>query len=393
MSPSGLSPRPVPAAALPSTVIVTGHFPPEPGGVQTFTWEIVRRLPADRLVVVAPSWPGDRAFDAGLPFPVVRRHGYALFRGLRGLVRARGATAAWITAMAPFGMYAPLVRAAGPEWLVGSTHGQELGWVRALPTRLALRGAARQVDVLTYLSPTTQAVLQRAGLRPRRSARLAGGVDLSRFGPQAGGAAVRSRYGFGDDPVVISVSRLVRRKGYDTLLTAWPSVRRRHPDARLLIVGEGPLQRPLAERARREFGGSVVVTGRVPAEELAGHFAAANVFVLACRDDRHGLQTEGLGLSTLEASASGLPVVVGRSGGSASSVVDGVTGWLVDAAGPAGPAAVAAALDRLLCDPEAGHRMGEAGRSWVGRTYTWEGAAGRLAGLLSGATAAVGGPR
>src|SRR5206468_9652693 len=95
---------------LPRTLVVTGHFPPEHGGVQTFTWEFVRRLPADRLVVVAPAWPGAAEFDAGLEFPVVRRHGYALFAGLPKLVAEHRLTVGWITALAPFGMYAPLIR-------------------------------------------------------------------------------------------------------------------------------------------------------------------------------------------------------------------------------------------------------------------------------------------
>jgi phosphatidyl-myo-inositol dimannoside synthase len=140
------------ALHIPRTLVITGHFPPEPGGVQTFTWELVRRLPADRLLVVAPAWPGAADFDAGLDFPVVRRRGYLLFRRLRHLVRQHGLTACWITALAPFGLYAPFARAAGTSRLVASSHGQELGWARAGPTRLAMRAMTGAVDTLTYLS-------------------------------------------------------------------------------------------------------------------------------------------------------------------------------------------------------------------------------------------------
>lgn len=375
--------KPVPAVTpIPRTLVMTGHFPPEPGGVQTFTEEIVRRLPADRLLVVAPSWPGAAEFDAGLDFPVVRRHGYLLFRQLRTLARRHRIEAAWITAMAPFGLYAPAVRAAGVRRIVASTHGQELGWCRALPTRLALRRAVRWVDVLTYLSDTTYAELRGAGLHPWAAVQLAGGVDSARFSPEADGSAVRRRYGLGAGPLVLSVARLVRRKGHDILLDAWHEVRRTHPDARLLIVGEGPAQANLAERAAREHAGSVVVAGPVPPEELPGCYAAADVFALPCRDDRRGLQTEGLGLSTLEASASGLPVVVGDSGGSAASVRPGVTGLLVDATRPG---EVATALRQLLADPVAAREMGRAGRRWVREAFTWDGAAQRLSGVLCGA--------
>ena len=311
---------------------------------------------------------------------MIRRGHYLLFRGLRRLVRRHRLEAGWITAMAPFGLYAPLVRAAGVAHLVGSTHGQELGWIRALPTRLALRATTRSVDTLTYLTPATL-----EGLRPvlgdSRPVRLAGGVDPGRFCPQVDGSEVRARYGLGDGPVVVSVSRLVRRKGHDRLLDAWGEVRAALPTARLLVVGDGPMRPVLQERAAREHPGSVVVTGPVPAAALPAHYAAGDVFALPCRDDRAGLQTEGLGLSTLEAAASGLPVVVGRSGGSAASLRDGETGLLVDATRAD---ALGAALLRLLGDPRRAAAMGAAGRDWVLANWTWERSAERLAATLRG---------
>jgi len=371
----------------PRTLVVTGHFPPEHGGVQTFTWELVRRLPADRIAVVAPAWPGDRDFDAGLDFPVHRRRGYALFAGLRPIVAEHRLDTGWITAMAPFGLYAPLIRRAGLARLVASTHGQELGWIRAGPTRLALRRASRAVDAVTYLSEATLPEL-RSGIDPGTPlVQLAGGVRAYRFAG-ADGAAIRRRHGLGDGPVVLSVSRLVRRKGQDVLLAAWPRVLARFPDARLLIVGDGPMRRRLGEAAGA-FGGSVVVAGPVPEAELAAHYAAAQVFALPCRDDRRGLQTEGLGLSTLEASAAGLPVVVGRSGGSPASLLDSETGLLVDPR----PGPVAAALLELLADPGRARRLGAAGQRWVRERWGWEAAAERLVAVLAGCPARCAGER
>jgi len=356
---------------IPRTVVVTGHFPPESGGVQTFTYELVRRLPADRIVLIAPAWPGAADFDATLDFPVIRRHGYLLFRGLRRIARRHRASAAWIPALAPFGLYAPLVRAAGIGHIVASTHGQELGWIRAWPTRLALGAATHGVDIVTYLNQATLAEL-RPVVDPRtRLVHLAGGVDPGRFG----------RGGHDGGPVVVTVSRLVRRKGHDVLLRAWAQVLSRVPDARLVIVGDGPLRRSLAEQAARHYPGSVTVTGPVSDAELPSYYAAADVFVLPCRDDRRGLQTEGLGLVTLEAAAAGLPVVVGRSGGSPESLRPGETGLLIDARTPD---AVAAALLHLLENPRLARAMGEAGRRWVERTWSWDAAAARLAAALQG---------
>src|SRR5690606_33402821 len=216
---------------IPRTLVMTGHFPPEPGGDQTFTWELVRRLPADRLVVVAPAWPGAAGFDAELGFPVVRRHGYLLFRGLRRLVAEHGVHTAWIPAAAPFAMYAPLVKAAGVRRLVASTHGQEIGWFRAAPTRTALRIVSRTIDALTYLTETCRAEVAAALGDRTPLVQLAGAVDPSRFRPGPDGAAALRRHGLGDGPVVVSVSRLVRRKGHDRLLDAWPEVLRRRPGA------------------------------------------------------------------------------------------------------------------------------------------------------------------
>ena len=369
---------------IPRTLVMTGHFPPEPGGIQTFTWELVRRLPADRLLVVAAARPGAAEFDAGLDFPVVRRHGYLLFRELRRLVAEHRVSAGWIPAAAPFAMYAPLVKAAGVRRLVASTHGQEFGWFRAAPTRAALRAAARTFDALTYLTEPGRAEIAGALGDRTRLVQLAGAVDTRRFRPGLDGAALRRKHGLGDGPVVVSVSRLVRRKGHDRLLDAWPEVVRRHPDARLVIVGDGPMRRRLADRASRAAPGTVALTGPVPAADLPLCYAAADAFVLPCRDSRRGLQVEGLGLSVLEASAAGLPVVVGRSGGSPESVIDGRTGTVVDAADPR---EIARTLNGLLDDPRGARRMGEAGRRWVCDAWCWDQAASRLASLLRGSPA------
>ncbi|WP_395107302.1 glycosyltransferase family 4 protein [Actinomadura sp. SCN-SB] len=362
-------------------LVLTGHFPPEVGGVQTFTWELVRRLPADRLLVVAPAWPGAAEFDAGLDFPVVRRHGYLLFKGLRRLVARHRAKVGWITAAAPFGLYAPLIRAAGVERLICSTHGQELGWSRVAPTRAALGVAARQFDVLTYLSASTRQVLERVVGDRTHLVQLAGGVDTDRFRPGLDGGTIRDRHGLGDGPVVLSIARLVHRKGHDVLIRAWPEVVRRFPDARLVIVGDGPMRPRLSSLADELSPGKVTLTGEVPSEDLPAYHAAADVFVMPCRDDRRGLQTEGLGLSTLEASACGLPVVVGRSGGSPESVVQGKTGVLLDVERPG---VLVDALNDLLSHPDRARAMGRSGSAWVREHWSWQRAADRLDALLSG---------
>ncbi len=359
---------------VPRTVVVTGHFPPQPGGVQTFTWELVRRLPPDRVAVVAPHHNAAQAFDRTLPFPVVRRRGYLLTRDLRRIAADAGASTGWIPALAPFGLYAPLLRRAGLDRVVASSHGQEMGWLQVRPTREAIRRAARGLDVLTYLTPTTARRLAPVLDRPEILRRLAGGVDLGLFRPPAARPP--------GPPTVISVSRLVRRKGHDVLLDAWPGVLAAVPDARLVLVGVGPMFDRLARAAAApSLHGSVRMTGYLSRLELAAALAGADVFVLPCRDDRGGLQTEGLGLAILEASAAGLPVVVGRSGGTADAVRDGETGLLVRAEDPG---ELTAALVELLRDPARAQAMGRAGRHWVTEAWTWPSSVHSLANVLSG---------
>lgn len=357
---------------IPRTLVVTGHFPPAAGGVQRFSWELVRRLPPDRVVVVAPDDPDAGRFDRDLPFPVVRRRGFRLSLDLRRIVAQHGATTAWITAAAPTGLFAPSLRRAGVERVIASTHGQELGWLRAAPTRGALREMAGWLDAVTFLTGYARDRLTAVtGTLPMH--RLVGGVDITVFGAVADAPREALR------PRVATVGRLVRRKGQDNLLRAWPQVLAAHPDAVLTIVGTGPYEKRLRGLARGLPGDSVEFTGTLSEAGLVDVLRRSHVLVTPSRDDRRGLQTEGLGLATLEGSAAGLPVVVGLSGGSGDSVIAGRTGLLVDAC----PEALADPVISLLGDRPRALAMGRAGHGWVSESWTWEASADRLQRLLS----------
>jgi phosphatidylinositol alpha-1,6-mannosyltransferase len=246
--------------------------------------------------------------------------------------------------------------------------------------RQLLRRIAEQVDVLTYLGEYTRQRLA-AVLGPRaRLAQLTPGVDVDTFHPGVSGEPIRRQHGLTGRPVVVCVSRLVPRKGQDMLIRALPEIRRRVPSAALLIVGAGPYRRQLVELADRSgVAGDVVFTGAVPFEKLPGYFAAGDVFAMPCRTRRFGMDVEGLGMVFLEASASGLPVVAGDSGGAPDAVRAGVTGQVVDGNDVA---AVADAVAGLLADPVAAKSMGAAGRQWVEQRWRWESIAEQLSGLL-----------
>lgn len=368
----------------PRTLVVTGHFPPSHGGVQRFTAEIAGRLPADQVVIAAIAGAGespDPADPRGLepsPWlgrPVHRLKGpwYAnprLGQELDRLARRYECEAAWITSAMPLGAFAPRLRRAGVERIAISTHGMEVGWSRVMPARPAMRAVSRAADVVTYLGEFTRPHVQRAVASGVRLERLHGGVDVDRFHPAVSAADVRRKLGLEDRRVVVSVSRLVPRKGQDVLLRAWPLVLHKHPDAVLLIVGDGE-HRAALERLAEEVGVTrqVRFAGSVSDDLLAAHLAAAEVYAMPCRTVWHGLQPEGLGLTTLEASATGLPVVVGDSGGAPEAVIDGETGLVID--GGRVPE-LADALCTLLDDPALAQRMGSAGRRWMEQRWTWD---------------------
>ncbi|GAA1589919.1 glycosyltransferase family 4 protein [Actinomadura kijaniata] len=370
------------------TLVVTNDFPPRPGGIQAFVHNLAARRPEGSVVVYAPAWKGAAAFDAAQPFPVVR-HPTSLMvpepsvlRRAGEILAAEGCDSVLFGAAAPLGLLAPALRRRGAGRLVGVTHGHEAGWASLPVARGLLRRIGDGVDTLTYLGEYTRSRMARA-LSPRaaaRMARLAPGVDETVFRAGAGGDEIRARHGLTGRPVVVCVSRLVPRKGQDALVHAWPRVLRAVPDAALLLVGGGPYRAELERLAAdRGVAGSVVFTGSVPWEELPAHYDAGDVFAMPCRTRRGGLDVEGLGIVYLEASATGLPVVAGDSGGAPDAVLDGETGVVVR--GRSVPD-VAAALVDLLTDPGRARKMGARGREWVEREWRWGIQAERLGALL-----------
>jgi phosphatidyl-myo-inositol dimannoside synthase len=368
------------------TLVVTNDFPPRQGGIQTFVAALLARRPPDSLVVLASRSPGWEAYDAALPYPVVRRPTSMLLptpataRAAAELVGRHGCDTAFFGAAAPLGLLAPALRDAGVRRLVGATHGHETGWAALPGARQLMRRIAGGLDVLTYISEYTRDRLAPALGARARLAQLSPGVDVDLFTPAADGTAVRRRHGLGEAPVVVCVSRLVPRKGQDVLVAGWPRVLARSPGARLLLVGGGPAEASLRRSiAARGLAGSVVLAGPVPTAQLPAYYAAGDVFAMPCRTRRAGLDVEGLGMVFLEAAACGRPVVAGTSGGAPEAVRDGVTGHVVD---PRSPEAVATAICRLLDDPAKGRAMGAAGRAWVEQRWSWDRIAATFATLL-----------
>jgi phosphatidylinositol alpha-1,6-mannosyltransferase len=367
-------------------LIVTNDFPPRQGGIQSFVYELASRLPAHDVAVYCSAHPGSAEFDAQLDFPVWRHPTGLLIPtpGARRRVLAAaaefGTTAVWFGAAAPLALLTPALRAAGVRRAVATTHGHEVGWAKLPLARQALRRIGNSVDVVTYLGEYTRRRLAGAFGPQAQLVQLTPGVDSKLFHPDADGRAVRSRYGLAGRPVIVCVSRLVPRKGQDTLIKALPVIREQVPGAALLLVGKGPYEKELRALARQHgVAEDVVFAGGVDHAELPAHFAAGDVFAMPCRTRRFGMDVEGLGIVFLEASATGLPVVAGDSGGAPDAVLAGRTGSVVDGTDVR---AVAGELVTLLQDRQLETRLGQAGREWVEKNWQWDSIADRLAGLL-----------
>jgi len=302
---------------------------------------------------------------------------------MRRLITHRDVDTVWFGAAAPLALLAPLARDAGASRVIASTHGHEVGWSMLPLARTALRRIGNDTDVVTFISHYTRDRFASA-FGPRAALEhLAPGVDTDRFEPNSvARAELRARYGVGDRPVILCLSRLVARKGQDMLIRALPAIRQRIDGAALVIVGGGPYRTTL-HRLAHQFGVAehVVFTDGVPGDELPAHHAMADVFAMPCRTRGAGLDVEGLGIVYLEASATGVPVVAGRSGGAPESVIDGETGLVVDGWDVG---AIAAAVGDVLADPDRAAHMGAAGRRWVVDNWQWRYKAQRLGELLSG---------
>jgi phosphatidylinositol alpha-1,6-mannosyltransferase len=357
-------------------LLVTNDFPPRTGGIQTMLWELWRRLPPDRFAVLTTRQPGDAAFDREQPLRIERAGPVllptpGLRRRIRSLAAEVDAELVVVDPVVPVGALGP--RLGLPYGVV--MHGSELvGRVPgagAVVGRL-LRGAELVVAAGDYPAAETARL---AGAAAPPVTVVPCGVDTERFRPLDPAARADARRRFGlpvDEPLVVGVSRLVPRKGFDVLVDAVARLDGVH----LAIGGEG------RDRARleRRAGDRVRFLGRVPGADLPALYGCADAFAMLCRDRWGGLEREGFGIVFLEAAACGVPQVAGRSGGSADAVLDGVTGVVVDR--PDDVDAVTAALARVLA-PEVGTAMGRRSRQRAEACFDYDRLAGVLAGALS----------
>lgn len=374
----------------PRVAWITNDLPPRSGGIQQFVASLLERTADTTTLVLGPAAPSGsedaaRAFDAAGRWRTVRARGSVLptratADRLVDLLTEHRPDVLVVASLWPLGRLVPRLRTALGVPVLGITHGAEAG-LAAGPLRPVLRAITRDVDRVTVISDHTSRAIG-AVVPDARVSRLAPGVDPQRFARTPATVALarelRSRWGVPPEaPVVGCVARLVPRKGQDVLVAVWPELRRRHPDAHLVIVGEGGLARRLARGADRADG--VHVVGAVRWDELPAAYGAIDVFAMPVRTRLAGLDVEGLGISYLEAQASGIPVVAGRSGGAPETVAGPEVGTVVDGRDRKG---IVAAIDRWLSDGPARARAAELGPVRAA-DWAWDVVAARFDALVA----------
>ena len=362
-----------------SILLVTNDFGPRAGGIESFVIGLLERIPVGEVVVYTSFQPDHESYDqkwlSDYQVRVIRDKSKVLLptprviRELQGLIRQNSITKVWFGAAAPLGVASRWLRKAGATRIVALTHGHEVWWSKIWPFSWAISEIGKQVDYLTYLGTFTKSALSPHIKDASKLIRVAPGIDTDHFSP-CDSMSLRQRHGLGSRPTIVSVGRLVHRKGQDRLIEALPKVLESIPDAALVLVGEGPHRKHLDALVNKyDLSGNVFFIGRINFAELPNYIGMGDVFAMPSRSRLFGLEVEGLGIVYLEASSCGLPVIGGSSGGAPDAVLDGETGYVVDGNDLT---AISTQIVRLLSDAKLRKEMGERGRKWAIENWRWE---------------------
>ena len=370
-------------------LLVTNDFPPKIGGIQSLLWEWWRRLPPESFAVLTSPYAGTAEFDARQPFhiertrePVLLPHPWMVQR-VNTMARAVGADLVVLDPALPLGLIGPSLELPYDVVL----HGSEVTVPGRLPlSKQTLGHVLRHARHIVAAGGYPAAEAEHAAGRSLPITVVPPGVDTTRFVPLSPEqrTAARSQFGIADDAeLVVSISRLVPRKGFDTAIRAAALLRASRPHLVLAISGGGRDEQRL-RRLAQQLRAPVVFLGRVGNDQLPLLYGCADVYAMLCRNRWAGLEQEGFGIVFLEAAACGVAQVAGDSGGAAEAVDDGITGLVVRR--PDDPRGVAAAFETLLDDPERRQRMGLSGRDRAVREFSYDVLAHRL-GVSLGALA------
>lgn len=371
---------------------ITNDFGPRAGGIETFVIGLIERLPKHSVIVYTSSQEGSAPFDARwrevFGVEVIRDRSRILLptfrvgRNVQKLARERAITRVFFGAAAPLGLLSHGLRKVGVKKIVALTHGHEVWWAKLWPFNRLMRRIGTGVDHLTYLGDFTRSAISKALSEEAIDSmvKIAPGIDTHHFAPQSESAQLKAALGLTGKKVLVSVGRLVHRKGQDTLVDALPLILEEIPDAHLMFVGEGPRKKFMQQRAEKlGISSHITFIGRIHYQDLPKYICVGDIFAMPSRSRMAGLEVEGLGIVYLEASACGLPVLGGLSGGAPDAVIDGQTGLVVDGTSPQ---AVARAAVHLLHNEAVAIELGMRGRQWIIDEWQWQKWAERFNTLL-----------
>ena len=375
-----------------TTLFITNDFGPRAGGIETFVHGLIERLPKGSVIVYTSAQTNAQAFDAewllNHGVEVIRDRSKILLptprviKACRKLISDRKLSKVAFGAAAPLGIMARAMRSAGAKKIVALTHGHEVWWAKVPPFSFAIRFMSKNIDAITYLGDYTKGEISKAlsEADAEKLVQIAPGIDVEHFVP-TDSSDLRAELGLSERSVIISVGRLVHRKGQDKLIAALPAIKIAVPNVHLVLVGVGPHQDYLQKLAfKLNVSDCVTFIGRINYAELPKYIGLGDIFAMPSRSRFFGLEVEGLGIVYLEASACGLPVVGGKSGGAPDAVLVGETGVVVDGTKPS---EIADACIELLSNPELCALMGANGRTWIIENWRWEIWATKYAALLA----------
>jgi phosphatidylinositol alpha-1,6-mannosyltransferase len=373
-------------------ICITNDFGPRAGGIETFVNGLIERMPFGSVIVYTSQQGDTRAYDKAwlenFGVRVVRDRSKILLptprvvSAVKKLITAEKIEVAFFGAAAPLAVMAGALRKGGIRKIVSLTHGHEVWWAKVWPFKLALNYIGNSVDHLTYLGEFTRKEISKALSNKARAAmvKIAPGIDTLHFAQQDSAKELRASLGLTNKQVIVSVGRLVHRKGQDFLIKALPQILRTHPESHLLLVGEGPYRQELEKLVRElDLSRAVTFIGRIQYKDLPRFICVGDIFAMPSRSRLAGLEVEGLGIVYLEASSCELPVIAGKSGGAPDAVLEGETGITVDGTNSS---EIAIAIIELLDDPAKAKEMGKRGRKWIEANWRWDIWAKEFANLL-----------
>ena len=363
-------------------LLVTNDFGPRTGGIETFVIGLLERIKGHEVTVFTSQQGDTSVYDQQwldkFGVRVIRDQSKILLpswrvtRVAKKIVAAKNIDVVVFGAAAPLALLSPSLRKSGVKKIIALTHGHEVWWAKIFPFNFAINRIGKSVDHLTYLGEFTRQAISKALTRKSATemVKIAPGIDTAHFIPQPDAMQKREELGLQDKKIIISVGRLVHRKGQDNLIQALPAVLKKIPNAHLLLVGEGPYRKHLEKLVMKSsLEQNVTFAGRIMYDRLPSYLSAADLFAMPSRSRFFGLEVEGLGIVYLEASACGIPVVAGNSGGAPDAVLEGVTGLCVDGTNIE---QITAAIVEICSDAERASHMGAAGRNWIVNQWRWD---------------------